>query len=142
MKKGIKILVPVIAVILIVAIAAGLVLFRSIIIKKDATAELYYENSVEGIYISTALTQEETQIIREMIVHAKVKNNKELTDKFDEKIYLAFNSGNKVKRYYIACDSSPYLQYNLGGTILKLEEWEIDRLYSILGGYGAFLPCE
>ncbi len=142
MKKKVKILVPVVAVVLIVAISLGLVFFRSNIIKKDATAEFYYENDYEGIYISTALTEEETQIIREMIVHAKVRHNKELTDSFNESIYLAFNSGNKVKRYYIACDASPYLQYNLGGTFLELEDWEIDKLHSILGRYGAYFPYE
>lgn len=132
---------PVVAVVPVVAVALGLVFFRSVFIKKDATAELYYENSAEGIYISTALTEEETQIIREMIVHAKVVYDKGLSCSFDESIYLAFNSGNEVKRYYIACDTCPNLQYNLSGIIVMLEDWEIDQLHSILGRYGAVFPC-
>lgn len=56
-------------------------------------------------------------------------------------IYIEFSDGNKVKKYYIACDTCPKLQYGLDGVVMNLKDWEIDQLHSILGGYGAVLLC-
>lgn len=49
---------------------------RVIHISKDAAAQFFYTNDYEGMYIETYLSQEETEIIREMISHSKVVHDK------------------------------------------------------------------
>ena len=114
---------------------------RVIHISKDAAAQFFYTNDYEGIYIETYLSQEETEIIREMISHSKVVRDKGCHTVLMSGIYIEFSDGNKVKKYYIACDTCPKLQYGLDGVVMNLKDWEIDQLHSILGGYGAVLLC-
>lgn len=140
MSKKRKVLAAIVAVVVVVAVVVC-IFSHSVKVGKNATAELYYENSYEGIYIATALTQEETDIIRDMIKSAVVAYDPGLSCGFDENIYLAFTDGNKVKKYYIACDTCPFLQYNMSGIVLTLKDWQIDQLHAILGGYGAKFPC-
>lgn len=136
-----KRIILIISAVVLVAVVALCIFNRSVKVDKNTTAELYYQNDYEDIYIATALTQEETEIIREMIKGAVVAYDNGLSCGFDEHIYLSFTQGNKVKKYYIACDTCPFLQYNMSGIVLTLKDWQIDQLHSILGAYGAKFPC-
>ncbi len=140
MSKKKRTILIIVAIVLVAVVALG-IFSRSVKVGKNATAELYYQNDYEDIYIATSLTQEEADIIRDMIKSARVVYDNGLSCGFDEHIYLSFADGNKVKKYYIACDTCPFLQYNMSGIVLTLKDWQIDQLHSILGKYGAKFPC-
>ncbi len=128
----------IISAIVLVAVVALCAFASGVKVSKNATAELYYENDYEGIYITTALSQEETEIIRQMINPARVAEDDESIE-FSDKVYLSFVEGKRTKDFYIALDASAKLRYK--DKIVELKDWEIDQLHSILGGYGAVFPC-
>lgn len=137
-KKAIKIISVISAVVIVAVALTAVIMTNTVNVSKKATAEIYYENVSDGLIVATNISEEDMEIIRKMVDSKSLGKNKDESAKFDDKIYLSFVDGKKVKNFYIATNSVPQLKYN--DKIVELEAWEIDQIYSIIGKYGAFLP--
>ncbi len=128
-----------ISVVLAVIIFVGVIYLSEVSLNNNAKAELYY--TFDGLDVHTNLSDEDSAEIVKMLNSKKKVANKGQVCDFNESIYISFHYGKKPKIFNFGCSDCPALHYK--GKVVMLEEWEYDRLLSIVGEYGARMPlCE